>query len=49
MQVSLMIILFNRWLRSVAMWLVWNVPLGAAAPHVFGFAMGAEHRKVEDD
>lgn len=27
------------------MWLVWNVPLGLLAPHVFGFAIGAKHRK----
>lgn len=29
-------------LRRFAMWLVWNVPLGALAPHVMAFALGAE-------
>lgn len=29
-------------LRMAAMWLVFNVPLGIAAPYVFGFAIGAK-------
>lgn len=32
-------------MRRIAMWLVWNVPLGRFAPAVFGFALGAKHRK----
>ena len=28
-------------LQSFAMWLVWNVPLGRFASHVFAFAMGS--------
>lgn len=32
--------------RRFAMWLVWNVPLGRAASHVFGFAVGAKEMRV---
>lgn len=31
-----------KMLRGIAMWLVWNVPLGRFAPHVFKFAIGAK-------
>jgi hypothetical protein len=34
--------LFTR----VAMWLVWNVPLGRAAPYVLGLAIGAKPCRV---
>lgn len=33
--------------RHLAMWLVWNVPLGLAAPAFFNFAMGQKGRKVD--
>ena len=29
-------------LRDAALWLVFNVPMGRAAPYVFGFAIGAK-------
>lgn len=28
------------------MWLVWNVPLGRAAPYIFGFAISAKAIKL---
>lgn len=32
--------------RRFAMWFVWNVPLGNAAPKIFEFAIGSKgHRK----
>ena len=34
------------YLRCVAMWLVFNVPLGKAAPWVMGFALNSWPRKV---
>lgn len=37
-----MITFIDRELRRFAMWLVWNIPLGRAAPHVFGYAVGAK-------
>ncbi len=37
-----------RLLRRAAMWLVWNVPLGPLAPHVFGFAIGSKPRRLDD-
>lgn len=30
-------------MKSIAMWLVWNVPLGRLAPHVLAFALGAKN------
>ena len=30
------------WLRSAAMWMVWNVPLGNFAPKLMGFAMNSK-------
>lgn len=33
-------------MRKIAMWLVWNVPLGGFAPMVFGFAVGKKGRKL---
>ena len=35
-------------LQSFAMWLVWNVPLGRFAPHVFAFAMGSGKYKCRE-
>jgi hypothetical protein len=35
-------------MRTIAMWLFNNVPLGFAAPHVFGFAMGVEYINVDE-
>lgn len=35
-------------LRELAMWVVWNVPCGRLAPHLFGFAMGSKPIKVEE-
>ncbi len=29
-------------IRDLAMWAVWNVPLGRLAPYVMGFACGAK-------
>jgi hypothetical protein len=29
-------------LRKLAMWAVWNLPLGRYAPQVFGFAVGSK-------
>ena len=34
-------------LRQVAMWLVWNVPLGRFAPLVMGFAMGSKPVRIK--
>lgn len=34
-------------LRRAAMWLVWNVPLGHAAPWVMGFALNSWPRRVK--
>lgn len=34
-----------KWLRSMSMWLVWNVPLGRFAPNVMGFALGSKPQK----
>lgn len=30
---------FMSWTRSIAMWMVWNVPLGRFAPALMGYAM----------
>jgi hypothetical protein len=35
-----------RWIRSIAMWLVFHVPMGRAAPHVFHFALGSKGYRV---
>lgn len=36
-------------LRRLAMWIVWNVPCGRLAPHLFAFAIGAKsYRRVDD-
>ena len=37
-----------KYLRTFAMWCVWNVPLGRFAPHVMGFAMGSKPQLVPD-
>lgn len=34
-------------LRQFAMWLVFNVPLGRAAPWVMGFALNSWPRRVD--
>lgn len=31
--------------RKIAMWLIFNIPMGKIAPIVFGFAIGAKHIK----
>lgn len=33
-------------LRRIAMWMVWNVPLGRYAVNGFDFAMGQKGKKV---
>lgn len=32
-------------MKRIAMWLVWNAPLGRLAPWVFGFVIGRRPRK----
>lgn len=34
-------------MRRIALWLVFNVPLGRLAPHVFGFAVGAKPVRID--
>lgn len=34
-------------MRRLAMWLVWNVPMGRLAPWVLGFAMGRRPHRVD--
>ena len=36
-------------MRKIAMWMVWNVPLGHAAPYVMAFALNARFRKSTDE
>ena len=36
-------------IRKFLMWLVWNVPLGRAAPWVFGLAIGRMPHRLEAD
>lgn len=33
--------------RRIAMWAVFNVPLGRLAPHVMGFALGAKYDRIK--
>lgn len=35
-------------LRGVAMWMVFNIPLGRLAPYVFGFAIGSKPARKEN-
>ena len=35
---------FMNWTRSVAMWVVWNVPIGRFAPSLMGYAMRSTPR-----
>lgn len=34
-------------LKRFLIWLVWNVPLGRLAPHVFNLAMGQKGRRID--
>ena len=34
-------------MRRLLFWLVWNVPMGRAAPWVLGLAMGRQPRKAK--
>ena len=34
-------------LRTLAIWLVWNVPLGPLAPHVLGFGLNSKPVRVQ--
>ena len=36
-------------IRRFFMWLVWNVPLGKAAPWVFGLAIGRRPHKIRGE
>lgn len=31
-----------KMLRWLAMWILWNVPVGKLAPHLLGFALGSK-------
>ncbi len=35
-------------MRKFLFWLVWNIPLGKAAPWVLGIALGSTPRKIEE-
>lgn len=35
--------------RRIAMWAVWNVPLGALAPKFLAFALDSESHKIESE
>jgi len=34
-------------LRAAAGWIVWNVPCGWLAPHLFGFSVKVKKRRVK--
>lgn len=34
--------------RKFLIWLVWNVPLGKAAPWVLGLALGSKPERVDE-
>lgn len=34
-------------MRAVLFWIVFNIPLGALAPHVLGLALGRRGRRVK--
>lgn len=38
---------FIDWTRSVAMWIVWNVPCGRIAPKLMGYAMKSSPNKIK--
>ncbi len=40
---------FGNWTRSVAIWLVWNIPCGRFAPALMGFALRSKPRLVESN
>ena len=40
-----MIAAAHNLLQQLAMWVVWNIPIGAAAPYVFAFALGSKMLK----
>jgi hypothetical protein len=43
-----MIAVIHKLLQQLAMWVIWNVPIGAAAPHVFAFALGSKEVLKKD-
>ena len=40
--------MIRRFMVRLAIWLIWNVPLGRMAPYVMGIAMGGMPKKKED-
>jgi hypothetical protein len=32
-------------MRKIAMWIIWNVPVGFLAPHIFAFAIGCKKNR----
>ena len=42
-----LVTVFGNWTRSVAMWLIWNVPCGNLAPVLLGYALRAKPNKIE--
>ncbi len=34
-------------MRKFLLWLVFNVPLGPLAPHVFGLAIGCKEKRIK--
>lgn len=37
---------FMNWTRSVAMWVIWNIPCGRLAPKLMGYAMNSAPHKI---
>lgn len=41
---------FMNWMRSVSMWIIWNVPIGSLAPLLMSFAMNSkQYEKKSQD
>lgn len=38
---------YMSWIRSVAMWIVWNIPCGKLAPKLMGFALNSKPYRKE--
>lgn len=38
---------FTNWTRCVAMWVVWNVPIGKFAPLLMGYALRSTPHLIE--
>lgn len=36
-------------MRTLLLWLAWNIPIGPLAPWVFGLAVGRRPHKAEED